>query len=91
MAADDVAFDLVEMIAKSGVAKAPSRMAETMQTMAFVGFVPIIKVIIVQKCSPDEGTVIQIQMMALSILIGEHRHRKRVGVDAEIRMGYESL
>jgi len=91
MAPDDIALNLIKVITEGGVMKAPSGMTETMKTMAFMGLMPIIKVIVMKQSPSNQGTVIQIQMMVLAILIRKHRHRDRMRIDAEIRMGHEGL
>jgi hypothetical protein len=91
MTPDDIALNFIEVVLQRGVMKAPSGMAEAMKTMAFMGFMPIIKIIVMEQSPSNQGTVIQIQMMVLAILIREHRHRNRMRIDAEIRMGHEGL
>lgn len=75
MAPDDIAFDRSQMVTDFGVMQTPGRMPKTMEPVAFMAFVPVIKIIVMKKGASDQGTVIDLQVSFPSVVIGKHRHR----------------
>ena len=82
MSFDDVLFHNREIKDLFCIFQCPGRMSETMQTVIILFFMPVIKEIIMKKCSSDHLFRPDFQMQLLCQITAEISHGQTVPVDA---------